>query len=275
MLGRALDPGGHRRAADGQRGRSPWPRGAASRSVRSARGAGEHGGLDLVDVVIESGDDRCVPVDDLVQDRPQRRYAARGQQLRPLLQPLPGAAQLAGRALPHGDHEGRREEDADLAELDLLGGIVVTRGAQDDQLHALVVGLDLRPLVDVLGVLDGQLVQAEGVADLGQLTVPGLEQAQPDEAALRTGRPPPPAAPGLRRACGPPGSAHSQRSCPGTSLAGSQGSRPLPSMAESGESDEDRRACRRRTASPGQLARAISGRSTFRHGRRLPRFLPL
>src|SRR6266571_6935622 len=36
----------------------------------------------------------------------------------------------------------------------------------------------------VLGVLDCQLMQAEGVPDLGQLLFPGLEQAQPHEAAL-------------------------------------------------------------------------------------------
>ncbi len=147
-------------------------------------GAGEHGGLDLVDVAFEFGDDRRVPVHHLIQDRPQRRDAARGEQLRPLLQPLSGLAELARHALPYGDHEGGREEDADLAELDFLGGVVVARGAQDDQPHILVIQLGLRPHVEVLGVLDRQLMQAEGVPDLGQLFVTGFEQSQPHEAAL-------------------------------------------------------------------------------------------
>ena len=36
-------------------------------------GAGEHGGLDLVDVAFEPGDDGRVSVHHLIQDRPQRR----------------------------------------------------------------------------------------------------------------------------------------------------------------------------------------------------------
>ncbi len=35
-------------------------------------GAGEHGGLDLVDVALEPGDHGRVSVDHLIQDRPQR-----------------------------------------------------------------------------------------------------------------------------------------------------------------------------------------------------------
>ena len=96
-----------------------------------------------------------------------------------------GAAQSAGHALAHRDNEGRREEDADLAELDSLGVVVIARGAQDDQPHPLVVGFDLRPHVEVLRVLDRQLMQAEGVANLGQLLFPRLEQPEPDKAVLR------------------------------------------------------------------------------------------
>jgi hypothetical protein len=38
--------------------------------------------------------------------------------------------------------------------------------------------------VEVLRVLDRQLMQAEGVPDLGQLLVTGLEQSEPHKAAL-------------------------------------------------------------------------------------------
>ena len=110
--------------------------------------------------------------------------AARGQQFGPLLQPLPGLPQLAGHAQPHSDHEGRRQEDADLAELHLLRVVVVACGPQDDQAHVAVVLFDLRPHVKVLRVLNRQLVQPEGLLDLGQLSLLRLEQPEPDEPAL-------------------------------------------------------------------------------------------
>jgi hypothetical protein len=94
--------------------------------------------------------------------------------------------QLAGHALPHGDHEARRDEHADLAELDLLGLVVVPRCAQDDQPDVPVVELDLRPHVEVLRVLDRELVQPERVPDLGQLLRLRLEQPQPDKSPLPT-----------------------------------------------------------------------------------------
>src|SRR5262249_48167161 len=81
-------------------------------------------------------------------------------------------------------HEGRREEDADLAELDLFGVVVVAGRAQDDQLDVPFVGLELRPHVEGLRVLDRQLVQAEGVTDLGKLRFSWFEQPQPYETAL-------------------------------------------------------------------------------------------
>ena len=134
--------------------------------------------------MFQPGHDGRVPVHHLIQDRPQRGPTARREKLGPLLQPLPGPAQLARHTLAHRDHEVWREKDADLAKLHLLGLVVVARGTQDDQPHILVVELDLRPHVEVLRVLDRQLMQAKGVTDLGQLLIRRLEQAQPHEAAL-------------------------------------------------------------------------------------------
>jgi hypothetical protein len=71
-----------------------------------------------------------------------------------VLQPLPGLPQFAGHTLPHGDHEGGREEDADLAELDLFGLVVVTRGAQNDQPDILPIQLSLRAQMNILRILD-------------------------------------------------------------------------------------------------------------------------
>ena len=141
-------------------------------------------------------------------------------------------AQLARHALPHRDHEGRREEDADLAELDFLGGVVVTRGAQDHQPHVSVVALDLRPHMKVLGVLHRQLMQAEGVPDLGQLLFLGLEQSQPHEAALpASGR----SLLQRHRALIAPATilvVSTINDHLGDPLVGSRGRHPLPSMAE-------------------------------------------
>ena len=70
--------------------------------------AGEDRLLDLLDVALELLDDRRVVVDDLVEDRPQRRQRPLAQQLRPLLQPQPRGVQVARRALADGDDEARR-----------------------------------------------------------------------------------------------------------------------------------------------------------------------
>ena len=89
--------------------------------------------------------------------------------------------QLA-RSLPDGDDEGRCDEDADLTEVDLFSVVVVAGCAEDDELDVVPVLLDLGTQVEALDVLDGQLVQAEAVADAFQLLGPGLEGAQPGES---------------------------------------------------------------------------------------------
>jgi hypothetical protein len=147
-------------------------------------GAREHGLLNLLDVALEALDDRRVVVDDLVEDGPERRRGPGGEQVRVGLEPQPGAVQVARDALAHGDHEARADEDRDLAELDLLALGVVARRAQDHEVHLALVLLDLRAQVERLGVLDGELVQAEAVADPSQLLRVGLDHAEPDETAL-------------------------------------------------------------------------------------------
>src|ERR1700742_368916 len=62
--------------------------------------------------------------------------------------------------------------------------MVVTGGAQDDQLHPAFVFFDLRAQVKALGVLDGKLMQTERIPDLVELVAAGLDYAQPDEPAL-------------------------------------------------------------------------------------------
>ena len=89
--------------------------------------------LDLGDVVVDPVDDRLVVVDDLVEDRPDRRRGPLLEQVGAILEPLAGVAEVARRAVADGDHVAAREEEVDLAELDLLLGVVVARRAQDDE----------------------------------------------------------------------------------------------------------------------------------------------
>src|SRR5919197_752631 len=105
-----------------------------------------------------------------------------------LLQSEPRAVQLARDSLPDRDHEAGAEEDSDLAEVDLLTRVVVPRRTEDHEPHVLLELLELRTQVERLGVLDGQLVQAEALADLRELLGRRLEEPQPDEAALAAAR---------------------------------------------------------------------------------------
>ena len=110
------------------------------------------------------------------------------QQLGMLLEPEASRVELAGHALPDSDHESGAEEDADFPELDLLGALVVACGPQDHELDVVVVTLELRAQVKGLGVLDRQFVEAEALANLGELLGLRLEQPKPDEPALAAAR---------------------------------------------------------------------------------------
>ena len=92
-------------------------------------------------------------------------------------------------AVAHCDDEIGTDEDHDLAGLDDFAG--EGDGYVFDVVHRLehqeqrfVVALQLRPLMRVHGVLDGQLVQAENVGDGLHLVLVGFVQADPDEGFL-------------------------------------------------------------------------------------------
>ena len=159
--------------------------GLAAQEVDPLGGRGrsaEHGLLDLLDVLLEALDHRCVVIDDRVEDRPQDRRRALLEQFGPLLEPFPRAVEVARLALADGDHEPTREEHRDLADVHHLAVLDVTGGAQHhEQNAALLVALDLRAQVEVLSVLDRQIVQAESVLHLVQLVFVRLEQSEPHE----------------------------------------------------------------------------------------------
>ena len=161
--------------------------------------------LDLLDVVVDPVDDREVVVDDLVEDRPDRRRGPELEQVGALLELAPRAAcsSLAG-PVADGDHVAAgRANSVDLAELDLLALLVVARGPQDDE-EVLVVVLDLRPLVGLVRVLDAPARAARKLAD-SRSSSPG---ARARGARSRRTRP--------RRTCAelaPPARACSASSC--------------------------------------------------------------
>ena len=135
--------------------------------------------LDLADVVVQAGDDRLVVVDDAVQHAPQHRH-------RPVRRAGPGRASRASRtrcsslafAVAHRDDVAAAQEHVDLAELDALLVLEVARAAQRDE-PVLVVLLDLRPLMRLARVLDGQLVQRELAAR--RSSSPGVGSVMPTQ----------------------------------------------------------------------------------------------
>ncbi len=139
--------------------------------------------LDLVDVLLQPGDDRGVAVDDAVEDRVQHGLWAKAQELGVVLHPASHDGQVRSLAVPDGQHEVRADEDVDLAELDLLDVIEVTRGAQDDE-QRVAVALQLRTLVGDDRVLDRDLVQPELLADRQELRLCRPEQPDPGHRAL-------------------------------------------------------------------------------------------
>ena len=148
--------------------------------------ATEHDLLDLVDVLLEAGDDRRVVVDDLVEDRPQHGACTQPQQVGPALQMQPGGVQVGHLALAHGDHEPRREEHGHLAECHLLALIVVLGRAHDrEQDFGVLVELDLRPQMKRLRVLDREFVEPEMMLEIAQLRLAPVRRPR----SRRTPRP--------------------------------------------------------------------------------------
>ena len=88
------------------------------------------------------------------------------------------------RAVPHRHDVVLADEHVRLAELDVRRRAAHLRRAQDHE-QRVVVDLELRPLVRVVGVLDGEIVQVELALDLAQQLLARLVHADPDEAPGR------------------------------------------------------------------------------------------
>ena len=142
-----------------------------------------------VDVGFDQIGDVEVAVHDVVGDRVHDRVGTEFQERRRGVQPLAHPGQPAVLAVADRDDEVGADEDHDLAGLDDLAGqghgfVFDVVDGLEDQEQRLVVALQLRPLMGVHRVLDGQLVQAEHVGDGLHLVLVGFVQADPDERLL-------------------------------------------------------------------------------------------
>ena len=138
--------------------------------------------LDLVDVVLDTGDDRRVVVDDAVEDGVDDRERAAAEQIGPRLQLLADAVQVGRLGVADGDDELRAGEDVHLAELDRLGLVDVAGGSKDEE-QRVAVTLELGPLVRLHGVLDRELVQLELARDVGEFLRVRAVEADPRDPA--------------------------------------------------------------------------------------------
>jgi len=199
-----------RRAAGGRRGRSQWPHGAATRSVRSARRhrrtwwprsgqcrvpAGTTGAYSSTTWSKIAHSAELLPAASSSGRCSSRRLAPRNSLATPWRTVITKVAR--GRRWSRRTRLPRHRRR-------------IAR-AQDHQPHVLVEGLDLRPHVKGLRVLDRQFMQAEGVTDLGQLLFPWLKQIPATRShPARIAPPPPASAPRLPPACDRPNSERSQ-----------------------------------------------------------------
>ena len=89
-------------------------------------------------------------------------------------------------AVPDGDHEAGPDEDEDLAELDVVA--LGEPGALENDEERIAVDLELRPLVGIDGVLDGQLVEIELALCRLELGHGRVQEADPGERPVFTDR---------------------------------------------------------------------------------------
>ncbi len=139
-----------------------------------------------VDVGLDQVGDVEVAVDHVVGDRVHDRVGAELEQGGGGFEFPSHPGQFAVLAVSDRHHEVGTDEDHDLAGLDDLPGLgdrlvldVVDR--LEDHEQRLVVALQLRSLMRVHRVLDGQLVQAEHIADGLHLMFVGFVKADPHE----------------------------------------------------------------------------------------------
>ena len=122
-------------------------------------------------------------IDDEVHQRVEHEARALGEQVRHRLAALAQADVREQRAVAHRNHVVLADEHVRFAELDVGRRARHLRRAEDDEQRVFVL-LDLRPLMRVVGVFDGEIVQVELALHLAEQVFGRLVHADPDEAIL-------------------------------------------------------------------------------------------
>ena len=135
--------------------------------------------LELVDAVVEVGEDREEAVDEPVDDpvEQQRRVVDRLLALHVALTHL---GERRAVVAVHGDEEALGVEAMHLDE-----AVLVRDRAVDDDEDEVVVLVDLRALAELLRVLDGQRMELEDVAQDLEVVLARLVDIEPEERVRR------------------------------------------------------------------------------------------
>ena len=149
----------------------------------------QHAVLDLVDLLLDLLQHRHVVVDDEVEDGVEDEVLALGERRRAALPMLPDRRVGRRGAVPDADDVALADEEMRLAEGDAAADEL--GGARHDEQRVAIL-LELRPLVRVLGVLDGEVVQVELVLHPGAEVRGSAPTGRSRRHALpsRTSRPP-------------------------------------------------------------------------------------
>jgi hypothetical protein len=85
----------------------------------------------------------------------------------------------------HGDQVALADDQVQLTQAEVRMASTAAAGDLVRDQHLLVaVGVDLRPLAALAQVLQGQLVQADSIAQHGEVVRVGIGEIQPGQAAI-------------------------------------------------------------------------------------------
>ncbi len=148
------------------------------------RCAGEKLVLRCLEPRLELVEDGEIAVDDIVDQRIEHEARAVAQQLGLALGARAHAGEAELRTVPDRQHVIDADKDVDLADAQLVAAILAADdlGRMQHGEQRVAVFLDLRPLVTLARILDGELVEVELARDLVELALRRLEHRHPDEA---------------------------------------------------------------------------------------------
>ena len=169
------------------RGPTAWRNSTTCRLSVDPRGVGAPLGgedlrLELLQLLLDVLGDLLVLVDDGVADPVQHGRGPVAQQVRHPFEPAADRVEHAAAPVLHGHHEVLPGEQHDLP-ADQLGPRLVEVQRLEHHEQALVVDVELGPLVGVHRVLDRERVRGEIQREVVELVVGRLVQPEPDEAA--------------------------------------------------------------------------------------------